>query len=305
MSNRQRNPEIQVEPVIPYLIDDLTEQINLRERNFLRDIPVSVKVKGFSPFYISSSLENLDTSPTPIGITLIENQAQHFVPSIGYFVNMDLSFQFPILKKHQPNMSATLHFHEGSDVTIQNTDQGAIQTIADPDEIVNVIELDKDEAAMIFSSIGLPHSLNGDNFEHLLVELNNIQAVSFERKYTDILDQDTLIDVTHSALYAATTKKRVGDEDKKGLVQELTLNLSHLPKQRSLLKTPTPYRKTEFRFDRDVVKDISGWRYRGTYDVPLKGSDLTGVLVPESHTLIVPTIVDLDKALGYFKSKKL
>lgn len=283
---------------VPPLITAVEALVNQTSTEHLRTAPINVNVKGYSPFHMSDSLENLDTQPLPIGILLTSSQAERFIPSLGDFVNMDARFTFPFTDPHQPDFSVTLNFNDGSESTIQYTEDGAIRTFASPDEIVHTELLDYEDADGIVNNLGLPRSLKGENFEHLLVEFNNIKSINFERKREVKIDPITIASIAHSAFYGVQTTGQ------KALIQELSVNLDHIPKRRvNRLAKRTPSQRTGLRFDRDEATDQSGWRYRGSYISSLQGSDISGELVPGDQTLVVPTAAVLKRVVEFLEAK--
>jgi hypothetical protein len=291
----RRSPEEQPIPKeTEFLVDDIADFLNQRYMEYLRDARVSVDVKGYSPFHPTDDINNRAVSTLPLGITLLKGELAPLAPGLGDFVSMDLRFMFPITEAFQKGLGVTVHFSDGSEYMLEFTSQGPVETFSNPDEIVKAEIIDKNAADAVLRSLDLPPAMKGDSFENLLVELNNIQSIVFERRYMDTLDDATNINIVHSARYGRTVSGQ------KGVVQDLTIEHDHfppgkvhpglilLPKQRSML-----------RFGRDEEEDKKGWLYRGTYIAPIIGSDISGILVNGPQKLVVPSVKLLDKTLEF------
>ena len=282
-----------------HLIAEIEEQINKNIGHYLGDKPFRVKISDYMP-----EMPVVEGHPQlPVGIARIEHDlVQKVAPGSRDFIGMNLLFTYPLTKKiaDENPITITLKWSDGINASLAMVDNHPIALVTqvnNAEAVLFAAEPSKKRMQTYLQTIGLPDSIWIDDFKDLLGDIYSSRDIQLDRTGAYLLDLGTTIQIVHNACY---TTNDLGDKE---LVQELCINIDHVPEPRlSDIRLPGTIFRNMFRFERNDQADR--WKYSGAYAGKLVSGEFIDQLVQQGPKLGMPGSKLLEKAF-YFLSQEI
>lgn len=297
--HHKKNQETVVSPEISYLLEDVEELVNNHIDGYLAGRTFSIKLNDFMP-----ALNNQPAgSSLPVGINRLAASELNSFRQGGLkpeFVGMDLQFTFPIKWTDENPLNINLKWTDDISVRLALLDNRPLMLIEHGESVLKADQISLEEISTYLSSIGLPDSIFGQDFEDLFKDIYISRDMKIERSFKDIVDPSSTLEIVHNA------RHMINDDGEAELVQELCMNIDHYNEGRidgGLYFPPTASYRSMLRFERSPKADK--WLYRGLYSGELVEGELIDEPVQRDPKLGIPSDKLLDKALDFLSQNRL